>query len=340
MAAPAPVSAASPVPESIETIDSTSSVGSAGKSAVGISDGPFSKLGAKIVNKGGYDILKFELQPGSSVITNQETMAYMDGALSMTGTLGNGGLFSGLLRGVTGASVVQNAVTNPTQVPMSIYLSPFLDGSIVQVDLKAGETWKFADKSFMACTPNLKVSGDINIFNNFRLGFAGAGLTYTTVEAPTDGYVWVSAYGGADFHGIDMGTGTTTPLFINHGCFLGMLSKSPSVDFWQDYVRVGTAGGFMNTVLTGTGFIMKIQDSSPPKRPGPVKCVVLTQSLNRSHLEQYVKKIATTVAREVSSSNSESSGEVSGTIPTLFRMGFGGKAPRNRTFKKRRLPSK
>ena len=191
----------------------------------------------------------------------------------------------------------------------------------------------------MACTSNLTVSGDVNIFNNFRLLFAGQNASYTTVAAAAeDGIVWVCAYGGVDVHQIPMGTGSTVPLFINNGCFLGMLTKTGGVDFWQDYVRVGTAGGFFNAIFTNIGFVMKIQDKSPPIRPGPLTCIVLTQSLNRHHLDEYIRKIAISVAQEYANSHSAGA-PVGGLIPDLFRAATssGGGAVRRRATRKARV---
>jgi len=309
-----------PTAEVTALAPNTAVTSSGERAPLGTASGPFASLGAKIVNKGGYDILKFSLKPGANMITNQETMAYMDGGLTTNAQLGSGGFWSAFTRSLSGASALQNAIANPTQNELQIYLSPFLQGSIIQIDVKAGETWRFSDKAFMACTSNLTVSGDINIFNNFRLMFAGQSTIYTTVAAAqTDGIVWVSAYGGVDVHQIPMGTGSTVPLFINNGCFLGMLTRSPTVDFWQDYVRVGTAGGFFNAIFTNIGFVMKIQDKNPPIRPGPLTCFVLTQSLNRHHLDEYIKKIAERVASEYMRSSSGSGGAVGGLIPDLYR---------------------
>lgn len=323
----APTASVTPLPDD-------TAISSTGTGAVGTASSPFAALGAKIVNKGGYDILKFSLKPGANLITNQETMAYMDGGLTTNAQLGAGGFWGAFARSFSGSSALQNAIANPTQNELDIYLSPFLQGSIVQIDVKAGETWRFADKTFMACTSNLTVSGDVNVFNNFRLLFAGQNAAYTTVAASTeDGIVWVSAYGGVDVHQIPMGTGSTVPLFINNGCFLGMLTKTGAVDFWQDYVRVGTAGGFFNAIFTNIGFVMKIQDKNPPIRPGPLTCLVLTQSLNRHHLDDYIRRIAEQVAQKYAGSRSES---VGGLIPDLYRATFsGGAKPRRQTRKAR-----
>jgi uncharacterized protein (AIM24 family) len=338
--APVPKTAGIGTPTaSVTALPDNTAVSSAGTGATGTAAGPFASLGAQIVNKGGYDILKFSLKPGANLITNQETMAYMDGGLTTNAQLGSGGFWGAFARSFSGASALQNAIANPTKNELDIYLSPFLQGSIVQIDVKAGETWRFADKAFMACTSNLTVSGDVNIFNNFRLLFAGQNAAYTTVAAAAeDGIVWVCAYGGVDVHQIPMGTGSTVPLFINNGCFLGMLTKTGGVDFWQDYVRVGTAGGFFNAIFTNIGFVMKIQDKSPPIRPGPLTCIVLTQSLNRHHLDEYIRKIAISVAQEYANSHSAGA-PVGGLIPDLFRAATssGGGAVRRRATRKARV---
>jgi len=281
-------------------VASNSSISSSGAVKTGGVTGTFTNLGAEVINLGGYDTLQFKMAPGSAVVTNQETMAYMDGGLNTGATLGSDGIFGAFFRGITGASVLQNAVSNPTSNTLKMVLSPLLQGSIIQVDIKPGETWRFADKSFMACTPNLAVSGNINIFSNFRMMFVGENLTYTTVSANqgTAGSVWVTANGGIEKHELNMGTGSTVPLFINNGCFLGMIDNNGSVNFWNDYVSVGTSNGLLSAMFTQLGWVMKIQDTSPPVRPGPVKCVVLTQSLNPQNLEKYIASIARKIVEQ------------------------------------------
>lgn len=300
--------------------------------------GQFANLGAEIENKGGYDILKFKIEPGASLTTNQESMAFMDGGLIMKATMGQGGIGSAILRGFTGTSAMQTEMTNPTQTALRLYLSPFMQGSIVEVKIAAGETWNFADKSFLACTPNLKVSGNLNVFRNFKLLFAGGNLSYVSISAPADdGIAWIYAYGSSETHEIEMGA--SPPLFINHGCFLGMKSEAGGVNYWSDYVKVGTSNGLLQAIFTDTGFVMKISDTVPPKRPG-VKCVVMTQSLNRAHFEKYINNIAKTEAQSVMASQSSSDGSsgstVTGLIPALWRMGNGG----THTFKRSRTGKK
>uniref|UniRef100_A0A6C0L006 Altered inheritance of mitochondria protein 24, mitochondrial n=1 Tax=viral metagenome TaxID=1070528 RepID=A0A6C0L006_9ZZZZ len=319
---PVPTSAGKGEPKN-ETIaiGNNSAIGSSGTVTAGVK-GPYANLGAHVENVNGYDVLKFAIQPNGSVITNQETMSYMDGGLSTSATLGSSGFFGALLRGVTGSSVLQNAVVNPTQNVLKMVLSPLMQGSILQIDVKPGETWRFSDKSFMACTPNLNVSGNINIFSNFRLMFVGENLTYTTISASdSPGTVWISSFGAIEKHELQMGTGSTVPLFINNGCFLGMLDNNGAINFWNDYVTVGTANGLFSAMFTQLGWIMKIQDTSPPRRPGPVVCTVYTQSLNPHNFEKYIAHIAQQVvdrSRTGSSSSYLTSGVGQSANPALL----------------------
>ena len=296
---PIPATAGTGKPQANTTeLKTNVAVSSTGEKTAGVA-GMFSNLGAKVENINGYDILKFTMSPNASVITNQETMSYMDGGLSTNATMGSSGFFGAILRGIAGASVLQNSVTNPTQNTLKMVLSPLLQGSILQIDIKPGETWRFADKSFLACTPNLNVSGNVNIFSNFRMMFVGENLTYTTVSSQgSAGTVWISSFGAIEKHDIAMGTGSNVPLFINNGCFLGMLDNNGSINFWNDYVSVGTANGLFSAMFTQLGWVMKIQDTLPPKRPGPITCTVFTQSLNPHNFEKYIANIAQKVVEK------------------------------------------
>jgi uncharacterized protein (AIM24 family) len=312
-------------------VGNNASVSSKGTGSSGLTSGPYANLGAEVVNSNGYDILRFNMAPTASVITNQDTVSYMDGGLSTGATTGTGGLFAAFFRGIAGSSVLQNSVVNPTSNTLKMVLSPMLQGSIIQVDIQAGETWRFADKAFIAATPNLAVSGNINIFSNFRMMFVGENLTYTTVSASqgTAGTVWVSSYGAIEKHEINMGTGSTVPLFINNGCFLGMLDNDGVINFWNDYVSVGTANGFFSAMFTQLGWMMKIQDTTPPRRPGPVKVTVLTQSLNPHNLEKYIANIARKTMesmRQPSSSGFLTSGVGPRANPSVLGMAAAGLA--------------
>ena len=254
---------------------------------------PYSNIGAKIVNKNGYDTLECNLEPGASMITNQDTLCYMEAGIVPSVTTGSSGVSGMFRRAVTGSSFFQNAVMNSAQEPRKIVFSPLLEGSILQVIIEPGETYRFADKTFLACSPNLQVSGNLNIFRNFRMSFVNGNLTYVTVAAAaTAGVVWISGYGGVERHEIILGA-NSKPLFINNGCFLGMLSNKENIDYWKDYTTLHLPGGVFNSFMTNIGFMMQIGDKNPktPLRPSG-KLIVYTQTLNPRNLEEYVDRIA------------------------------------------------
>ena len=266
-------------------------VSSKGKELTNLQSEIDNTVGATIENHSGFDIMKFEIRPGSSLITNQDTMSYMDGGLSTTATTGSTGLLGAMFRGIAGASILQNRIQNTTNRTLSMVLSPLLQGSIVQVNIQVGETWRFSDRSFLACTPNLQVSGNLNLFSNFKMLFVSENITYITVTAKESaGVVWISAHGACEIHTIRMGE-DSSPFYINNGCFLGMLDQKGPINYYNDYVHVGLASSMMQSVFTDLGFVMKIQDTKPPKRSEPVECVVLTQSLNPQNLEKFISKI-------------------------------------------------
>lgn len=294
-------------------------------------EGPYSNLGAVVENNNGYTMLKFNISPGSSVVTNQHTLSYMDGGLS-TGASVRGSLWNSLKRAFSGSSFLQNVVVNNTQNNLKLVLSPLLQGSIITIKIKAGETWRFCDKSFMACTPNINVSGNLNIFDNFSVAFMGGNLTYTVLTVKEGiGYAWVSGYGAIEKHVINMGDSNTIPLYINNGCFLGMLNNSNGIDYWKTYVRVGTSDGIINSVFTSIGLIMKIQDTTPSK--GKIDCIIITQSLNPDNFKRYIRGIVPDSESNRPSRSSRPSRPVTLRLPTLISIPKGGYTRRNRSTK-------
>ena len=69
-------------------------------------------------------------------------------------------------------------------------------------------------------------------------------------------------------------------------------------------------------MFTQLGWVMKIQDSNPPKRPGPITCTVFTQSLNPHNFEKYIANIAQKVVDRSRTSDSNRSYLTSGVGPT------------------------
>jgi uncharacterized protein (AIM24 family) len=296
--------------------------------------GPFSNIGAKIINKNGCDTLECTMEPGASLITNQDTMSYMEGGIVTKVTSGSSGLGGMFRRAITDSSFFQNAVTNTASIKQTIVLSPLMQGAIVEIVIQPGETWRFANKTFLACSPNLQVSGNLNIFRNFRMSFVNGNLTYVTITAPTEvGVVWVTGYGGVTKHEIIVGL-NSIPLLINNGCFLGMIDNTKDIDYWKDYTTLTTPGGLFSSFMTDIGFVMKVGEKNPlqPLRGGKVICTVYTQTLNPHAFEKYIEGIA---RRE--SGGTSVKGEVAEGVATgIFSLFSGGRRRTRRINRRKR----
>lgn len=276
------------------------------------------KFDAKIENKNGFDFLKLTLQPDAKVITNQKSFAYMDGGIKIESTVSTEGStwLDTASSFLSGQSVFKNQVSNPTKKSLKYVLSPTLQGAIVQLTVKYGESYRFRNGSFMACTPNLAVSGTNEAkITNFD-GTQSVGGAYVILrnsdKEKKDGHVWISSTGAIEKHEVILGNADSTPLYMVEGCFLGMMTgllsgnekEGTFDDYWSDYVTEGTANeGWFSNMGTGIGYLIQIKDKvTPPKRKGPVKVTVYTQSLSPIGLNDRIRKIS---SQQVQNNNTQ-----------------------------------
>lgn len=264
---------------------------------VGGDYGDGSGITAAIVDQASTQVVRFTMPPGSALVTDQNTMSFMTGHLVTTATMDGGerqkgsGFFNALKRAVTGESFLINRVRNPTQEVAEMTLAPPTPSAIAEITIAPGEEWKVYPGSMMAATPNVKVTGSINIFENFKTSFVTDTAVYTTLSVPaggTPGRAWISGFGGIEKRDI---TPSSTPFVLNNGTFLAMPSRH-----WGTYVTVGTAGGILDSFVTNLGFVMKIQapanDTALPTIP------VYMQTLNIRNFQQMIRDIARTEAEK------------------------------------------
>jgi len=248
----------------------------------------------------GYNILILTLPKDSGIIIEPTMMIHMNGNLNVEGIVLSqddkffSKLAAGLRRKLTGSSFYNSLITNRTNENLKITLGPHLTGGITKLEILPNEVWKFKPGSFMACTSNLLVSGNLNIFSNFKAAISGQSSIYTEISSNNDeaGTVWVSSYGGIEKHEIQMGD-KSEKLYINDGCFLGMLSenKKENIKYWDHFVSVGSANGFLKGLFTDTALLLKIEDKKLLSENNNRKCKVYTQSLNKGNLENYIRRI-------------------------------------------------
>ena len=252
-------------------------------------------LQATILDQAATQVLKFLVPPGASLITDQNTLAYMSGQLKTEASTGTG-LWNALKRGITGESFLSNMVSNPSQETAELVLSPPLAGAIVELSIAPGEVWRLYPGSFLAATPNIKVSGSLNMFDSFRVSFVMDTFVYTSVETLPNtgpGRVWIYGFGGIEQKTI---TPTSTPYILNNGTFLAMPHKTAQGNLWDSYVSVGTPGSLMQAFLTNIGLVMKIQTKEGQTAPS---FPLYTQTMNIEHLKRFIGNIAEAKARSV-----------------------------------------
>jgi uncharacterized protein (AIM24 family) len=151
----------------------------------------------------------------------------MDGKLIIEPTkMSNSGFLSGLKRSIVGQSFINTQVTNKTSNKLKLSLSPTLLGTINKIEILPNQVWRFAPSSFIACTNNILVSGNLNIFSNFKAAIVGQNILYVEISTTNQepGIVWISSHGAIQKHEIKMGK-DSEKLLINDGVFVGMLSE-------------------------------------------------------------------------------------------------------------------
>ncbi len=253
-------------------------------------------ISAKIIDQASTQVLHITLPPNTSVLTNQNTMSFMSGHLKTTASIGGskepqepqegGGMLNALKRAVSGQSFLINKVVNPSSETAELTLSPNMPSAITQLTLKPGEEWKISPGCILAATPNVTISGSLNIIDNFKASFVTNTAVYSTAlikEGTESGYVWISGYGGIDKRDI---TPSETPFILNNGIFLAMPTK-----FWKAYIDVGTAHGLMDSIMTNLGIVMKIQKKKSDTNPAPTIPLYM-QTINIANMQHMIKSIA------------------------------------------------
>ncbi len=217
----------------------------------------------------------------------------MSGQLKTVSSVGSG-LWNAIKRGITGESFLSNIVSNPSQETAELVLAPPLAGAITELTIQPGTTWRLYPGSFMAATPNVKMTG--SLFDSFQLSLATDTTVYTSVEVPAGGEpgrVWIYGFGGIEEKTI---TPTSTPYILNNGTFLAMPHKTSQGNLWDAYVSVGTPGSLMESFLTQIGFVMKIQAKEGQTAPS---FPLYTQTLNIENLKHFVRGISQSAAKSV-----------------------------------------
>jgi uncharacterized protein (AIM24 family) len=254
---------------------------------------------ATILDQASTQILRISIPPGKSILADQNTMSYMTGDLVPTartgGAMEGAGFWSGVKRLATRQSFFINHFENKGNSLGEITLSPAIPSAIAEISIQPGEEWKVYPGCVLAATSNVKISGTLNIFENFRASFVTDTAVYSTVglkkDETTPGRVWITGFGGIETRNI---TPTETPFILNNGTFLAMPAR-----YWNDYVDVGKPTSLIQTFLTNIGFVMKIVDRGKSKEPVPT-FPLYTQTINIHNFKNMIQTIASAEVKKSS----------------------------------------
>ena len=144
-----------------------------------------------------------------------------------------------------------------------------IPGDVLQVALKPGETYTMSRGSYLASTPNVRVSAKLNLIGLIPVG-QDEGFVLPTAECAPDqgpGFVWMSAYGTFEEHSLAAGE----EMLVDNGLFLACRK-----DVTYSLAMMG--GGVLSSFFGGEGFGMKFT--------GP--CKLYTQSKNMDDFVEYL----------------------------------------------------
>lgn len=191
------------------------------------------------IEGGNLPVVICQLDPGESVFTESGGMAWMGEGIRMETNM-EGGLLGSLVRSFAGESMFMVTYTCG-RVPSEIAFASSFPGSIVELDLRAGESVICQKRSFLFAERSVQ----LEVFFKRRLGaglFGGEGFILQKVTGP-----------GKVFLEID---GSVVKKELAHGERLRVdtghvAAFAPSVRF-----DITTVKGFKNVLFGGEGLFL------------------------------------------------------------------------------------
>ena len=154
----------------------------------------------EITFKPSFAMVRFDLEPGESVVTESGSMVGMSTNMQIKTSIGGTGLgFFGklfnlliaLIRKVLGGESMFFNTYSPSGSAGDLLVAPALVGDIVSMPVSTGRSVIIQPGSFVASTPGVTLKTRWGGLRSI-LGREGAFL----LEASGQGEVWVNAYGG------------------------------------------------------------------------------------------------------------------------------------------------
>ena len=206
------------------------------------------------------------LEKGDSVFTESGGMAWMMGDIDMA-TNTRGGLVRGLARTLAGESLFLTTYTGKDKEALIVF-TPEAPGSIVPVELAAGESRICQKDAFMAAEDGVELT--LHIRKRLGAGFfGGEGFILQKITGP--GTAWVEIAG--EVREYDLKPGQTMKVDPGH-----IAMYEPTVDY-----SIGRVSGVRNMFFGGEGIFL-----ATLKGPGRVWLQSLPLANLANKLSQYM----------------------------------------------------
>lgn len=200
-----------------------------------------------------FAVVEFDLKPGQTIVSNGGSMNYMRegvdrGELSDSG---GGGFWSGLGRLFSGQSAFLVRYTGLDKPNRFVTFSSTIPGSVMPLKIKPGQEILINRGSFIACSPNVNISGKLNWRGFLGIGQDEGGvLPKLTLTGKQEGIVWLGAFGHFQKHELKK----DQSLLVDNGLFLASIASENKDE--PIYTLENLGKSIVSTALGGEGIGM------------------------------------------------------------------------------------
>jgi len=201
-----------------------------------------------------FAVVEFELKPDQIIVSNGGSMNYMRegvdrGELSDSG---EGGFWSGIGRMFSGQSAFLVQYRGLDKPNRFVTFSSTIPGSVMHLTLQPGQEIMINRGSFIACSPNVNISGKLNWRGFLGIGQQEGGvLPKLTCTGDQAGHVWLGAFGHFQKHELKK----NQSLLVDNGLFLASIASENKDD--PIYTLENLGKNIVSTAFGNEGIGMK-----------------------------------------------------------------------------------
>ncbi len=188
-------------------------------------------------------LVDFEV-PGERLVVEAGAMIARDAGIEMSTSL-RGGVTSAVKRRVLGGESLFQNTFSATRPGQRLWIAPAPEGSIQQLELRAGQSLYLQSGAYLASTAGIQLDTKWQGAKGF---FAGTGLFL--LRAYGDGTLWFSSYGG--IHTVDVGAG-----YHGYVCDTShVVAFSHSLQY-----QIRSVGGLKSLLFSSEGLVCRFSGS-------------------------------------------------------------------------------